>query len=276
MKRENAVRRRLHSFETLSEAVGAMKSLAAHHFRSARSAIAAARAYRNGVDEVIAALGLHQRPSPGEASAILLLAADLGLCGAYNSQLSAAALHHFNRLSATRFYCVGHRPLPSLRRSGVSVDRQYHAPTSVAGLTELLLVLGEDLLVDFLENRFASLDVVSARFEGVGKFSTVCSRLLPIVPPEIPSQLRPSTYVSPDHLAAVAIREYLYINLFQLSLDSLACEHGARLIATEAAGRWLDEKTEVAKRQLGAIRRESSTQEVLDLCTTSQRRKVAL
>lgn len=273
MKREHSLRRRLRSLETLSEAIGAMRSLAAHHFRSARSALPAAHAYRQGIDDALSVLGLHQQPSPGDTPAILLIAADLGLCGGYNSQLATAAIEHHGRLDARRVYCVGRRPLSLFRRANVNVDREYSAPTSVAGLTELLLRLGEDLLVDYLDGKFGTLNVISAQFDGVGEFTPICARLLPIERQERVSLMKPSTYVSTDHLAAVAIREYLYIRLFQTALDSLASEHGARLFATESAGQWLSEKTSTARRQLASIRREAATQEVLEIAATARRRK---
>jgi F-type H+-transporting ATPase subunit gamma len=273
MKREHSLRRRLRSQETLSEAVGAMKSLSAHHLRSARAALLAARAYRQGIEDALAVIGLHQRESPGDASAILVIAADLGLCGGYNSQIAAAALDYHRRLNARRVYCVGHRPLSLFKRADVKIDREYGAPTSVLGLTELLLHIGEDLLVDYLDGRFGTLNVISAQFEGVGEFTPTCTRLLPINAPDTVSSMKPSSYVTSDHLAAVAVREYLYIRLFQTSLDSLASEHGARLVATESAGEWLSEKTAAARRQLGAIRREASTQEVLGIAATAKRRR---
>lgn len=271
MKREHSLRRRLHSLQTLSEAISAMKSLSAHHFRSARAALPAARSYRDGIERALAAAGVHQSEATGEA--ILLNAADLGLCGGYNSQLAAAGLEHYRRLEAQRLYCVGHRPLSLFKRNAVHVDRDYSAPTSVSGLTELLLRLGEDLLVDYLNGDFGTLHIVSAQFGGVGEFTPTCVRLLPIDPPESGPAMKASTYVTPDHLAAVAIREYLYIRLFQAALDSLASEHSARLVATEAAGEWLSDKTAAAHRNLASIRREAATQEVLDIAATAKRRQ---
>lgn len=273
MKRENSLRRRLKSLETLSSAVGALKSLSAHHFRSARAALPAARAYREGIDDALAALGIHQSGAAHGDPAILVIAADLGLCGGYNWELAATAIDHHHQSQAQRVYCVGHRPVSSLRRSGLFVDRQYSAPTSVSGLTDLLLQLAEDLLVDYLDGRFSSLNVISARFQGVGQFIPVSTRLLPVDPPASASPMTPSPYVSSDHLAAVAIREYLYIHLFQTSLDSLASEHGARLVATESAGGWLSEKVAIARRQLASVRREASTQEVLDIAASSKRKR---
>jgi F-type H+-transporting ATPase subunit gamma len=271
MKREHSLQRRLHSLETLSEAISAMKSLSAHHFRSARAALPAARAYREGIDLALAATGVHQSEATGNA--ILLIAADLGLCDGYNSQLAAAGQEHHRRLKARRMYCVGHRTMSALKRASVHVDREYSAPTSVSGLTELLLRLGEDLLADYLNGDFGTLSIVSAQFGGVGKFTPRCVRLLPIDPEDSDSTIQPSTYVTPDHLAAVVIREYLYIRLYQAALDSLASEHSARLVATEAAGEWLAEKTAAARRNLAAIRRETATQEVLDIAATAKRRR---
>ena len=61
MKHGQDLKRRLHTLETLSEAVTAMKSLAAHHFRKSREGLPAAHAYREGIEEVIAAMDLRGR-----------------------------------------------------------------------------------------------------------------------------------------------------------------------------------------------------------------------
>ena len=45
-----------------------------------------------------------------------------------------------------------------------------------------------------------------------------------------------------DHLMRIAIREYLYSTLCELLLDALAAEHGMRLVSTQSAGQWLDER----------------------------------
>jgi F-type H+-transporting ATPase subunit gamma len=63
------------------------------------------------------------------------------------------------------------------------------------------------------------------------------------------------------------IREFLYIVLFDLLLDSLASEHGARLVATDAAGSWLDGRATRARRQLMATRREAGTQEIIEIAS---------
>lgn len=268
MKHAHDLQRRLHTLETLSEAVSAMKSLAAHHFRKSRDALPAAHAYREAIGQVVAAINPARPEESATTSGVLLVASDLGLCGGYNARLTQAAIEHCRQSVVKRLYCVGQRPLNGLKLAELTVSHQYHAPSSVAGLTELLLQLGQDLLEDYLSGTFDRLEVISARFDGVGEFAPVTTTVLPIEQEAVETPLHPSTYVSERHLAAVAIREYLYIRLFQTLLDSLASEHGARLIATQAAGEWLSTRTEMSRRQLASLRREATTQEVLEIAAS--------
>ena len=53
MKLEKTLRRRLKSQETLLDAVSAMKSLSAHHFRLSRAALPAAREYRHDIEKIV-------------------------------------------------------------------------------------------------------------------------------------------------------------------------------------------------------------------------------
>lgn len=271
MKREQSLRRRLQSQETLFEAVTAMKSLSAHHFRVARAALAAARAYRRGIDTALAAIGLAPpvlRPTP---PGLVLIASDLGLCDGYNSRLVQQAEEEHAHLRFGAVYCVGRRPVSLLERAGLAITRLYQAPASVAGLTPLLLRLAQEILGDHLAGRFSSLHVVSARFEGVGAFTPVCTRVWPVPPVPRHGAVRPSDYVSHERLVTVALREFLYIVLFQLLLDALAAEHSTRLIATGSAADWLEARIADTQHQLAATRREASTQELLDIVSGARR-----
>lgn len=268
MKHAHDLQRRMHTLGMLSEAVSAMKSLAAHHFRRTRDGLPAARAYRETIEQIVASVDL-ARPEPESATrGVLLIASDLGLCGGYNAQLTQAAIDYCRQENVKRLYCVGQRPLNGLSRAGVTVYHQYRAPTSVAGLTEILLQLAQDLIEDYLEDTFDTLDVVSAKFEGVGQFTPVTTTILPVEGSLTQAVYEPSPYVRKSHLVAVALREYLYIRLYQSLLDSLASEHGARMIATQAAGDWLSEKLKATHRQLMSVRREAATQEVLEIASS--------
>lgn len=271
MKREQTIRRQLRSFGMLREAVGAMKSLSAHHFRVARSALLASREYKTGIDAIAGEIGFPEPPQAPGPAALLLVASDLGLCDGYNMRLAEEAIRQHQAVGYAHIYCIGRRTGPALQRAQMHPSKLYPAPTSVAGLTGMLMTLAQDVLSGYFQEAFGSLDVVFSRFEGVGEFTPVCQRILPVEPrPGNPSRCR-RDYVSPRHLMAVALRELLYITLFQILLEALASEHGARLVATEAAGEWLDARLDATQRQFMAIRQESATQELLDIIAGTPR-----
>jgi F-type H+-transporting ATPase subunit gamma len=272
MKREQALQRRLHAQETLYEAVAALQSLSAHHFRLARAALPATRAYRTGIDDALAVIGLAPPDLPPVPPGLVLIASDLGLCNGYNARLGQYAIAQHAHLGCGAVYCVGRRPVGLLARAQITMTRLYPAPTSVAGLTRLLLRLAQDVLSDHLAGVFSSLYAVSAHFEGVGTFTPVCARVWP--PPPVPQSsgpMRPSPYVSRARLLTVALREFLYIVLFQILLDALAAEHSTRLVATGSAAEWLTTRIAETRCQLATSRRETSTQELLDIVSGARR-----
>jgi F-type H+-transporting ATPase subunit gamma len=273
MKREQALQRRLHAQETLYEAVSALKSLSAHHFRIARAALPATRAYRAGIDEALAAIGLAPPVMPPAPPGLVLIASDLGLCNGYNARLGQHAIAQHAHLQCGTVYCVGRRPVALLERAQIAITRLYPAPTSVAGLTRLLLRLAQEVLSDHLAGAFSSLYAVSARFDGVGTFTPVCAPIWPPPPVRQSSPIRPSAYVSRAHLLTVALREFLYIVLFQILLDALAAEHSTRLVATGSAAEWLKTRIAETHRQLATSRRETSTQELLDIVSGARPRR---
>ena len=270
MKRRTELMRRLRSVRTLRSAVSAMKSISARHFRETRREIDPSDRYREEVERIAAWSGVRLAGGDGEAG-LVVIGGELGLCGAYNSRVVAAAIAHREVIGPGPTVCVGHRSATMLRRHGVQPASVYTTPTSVAGLTQSLLPLAEAIVSLSIEQRLSSLDIVSSRFTGVGSSVAEAVRLLPASAPVAPNA--PAIrYVSGDDMAAAAARELLYIRLYDLLLDAMACEHSARLMASQSAERWLDERTEQLARQLASERREASTQEVLEIAASARAR----
>jgi F-type H+-transporting ATPase subunit gamma len=270
VKRERDLEIRLRSLETLGEAVGAMKSLSAHHFRESRLALAPAHAYRDGIERALQSTGA-SLPAGDGAHGLLVIGAELGFCGGYNSSVVAAAAERRAALGDGPTLCVGRRAATLLGRRGVRIDRSYRGPTSVVGIADTLLKVTQDMLGDYLEQRLSAFEAVANRFEGVGAHRSSVTALLPMAKPSDPSAPR-QRYADRDHVAAVAVRELLYSEMVDLLLDALAAEHGARLAATQAAEHWLNERTARLRRHLSAARREASTQEVVEIAAGARAR----
>lgn len=273
MKREHELRRRLRSLTVLSEAVTAMKTMSAVHFRRSRDELGPARAYRGIVDEIVSAADLRLLKSASASSRFLVISSDVGLCDGYNSRVAQAASESARHLGVRSFYAVGRRAVASLQREGLSLVRKYPAPSSVDGLTRVVVDLAQEVVEDYVRQDFGVLYAVSARFQGVGSFQVAATQVLPASPGPPHIALQPSPYVGSRRLAMVALREYLYITFYELLLDSLAAEYGARLVATESAAEWLDDRIAKTSRRLTAVRRETGTQDVIEIASGARRRR---
>ncbi len=118
MKRQQFLKQRLQTLTALRDAVGAMRSLAAHHFRLARQALTAVRDYRAETDIILAEAGIHWPLDPTAPVGLLVVASDLGLCGDYNSRLARQAMAEAERLAASVIYLVGRRSRNALAQAG--------------------------------------------------------------------------------------------------------------------------------------------------------------
>lgn len=265
MKREHELARRLHSLRALGEAVGAMKNVSAHHFREARREVDPARRYRAGIEHVLALAG-SVSPSQGGATGLVVIGGERGLSGAYNAQVVEAAVKSRAELGAGPTFCVGRRAATLLGRRGLPIARAFSAPTSVRGLADSTLHLAEEVLTAFAGEGLASFHVVSSHFAGAGVVQPEVERLLPLGSRS--ERSGPAVrYTSPEHLAIAAGRELLFVAIYARLVDSLASEHAARLAATQAAEKWLDERLEHLERRLASARREASTQEMIEIAT---------
>jgi F0F1-type ATP synthase gamma subunit len=271
MSRERTLQRRLVMLETLEEAVGALRSLSAQHFRATRALLPAVRAYRDEVQRFLGTLPTLRGRSASEGrTGIVLIAADLGLVGDYTTRLVREALALRAESAPGPFVCLGHRAVPALTRAGVQPYAIQPAPTSVSGLTGVLLPLVDTLLALHRDEGLEELWLVAARFEGAGVFSPVRVRILPIEPRADAPTLEPSPYCDEAQLRTVVVREHLYATLYETFLEALASEHGKRLVTAEAARSWLEERIGSARRLTAALRRETSTQEVLEVVVAAR------
>jgi F0F1-type ATP synthase gamma subunit len=265
------LRQRLRTLGTLKEAVSALRSLSAQHFRAARAPLAAVRVYRDELQRFLGVVGASSADSVREGpTGIVLVAADLGLVGDYTARLVRESLLLRAESGPGPLVCLGHRAVSSLVKAGVEPVSVLSAPTSVAGLTGLLLPLVDTLLSLQRAGELGSLWLVAARFEGAGAYSPMRVRVLPVVAPADLPPVASSPYCDAKQLRAVVVREYLYVSLYETLLEALASEHGKRLVTAESARSWLEERMAATRRLTAALRRESSTQELLEVVAASR------
>jgi len=271
VSRERVLQRRLRTLGSLGEAVGALRSLSAQHFRAARAPLATVRAYRDDVERFLGVLEASDPTSASERpTGIVLVAADLGLVGNYTARLVREALALRAEVGPGPLVCLGHRAVSPLAAAGVQPEAVQPAPTSVAGLTGVLLPLVDTLVSLHRSQELGALWLVAARFDGAGQYAPVRVPVLPVAPRAGAPVLAVSPYCGTEHLRMVVVREHLYASLYETLLGALASEHGKRLVTTGSAHSWLDERIAATRRRVAALRRETSTQEVLEVVVAAR------
>ena len=161
--KERALRRQIRSVQSTKKITKAMELIAASRILKAQQRVAAARPYSERITEVIrnlAAAGagggsplLAERPQVGTV-AYVVVAADRGLAGAYNSSVIRAAERSMQHQRAegreTRLITVGRKAQSYFRFRGWAIDQAY------TGISDSPTYEDARLVADYVVTRFES------------------------------------------------------------------------------------------------------------------------
>ena len=269
------LRDRVKSLKNTQQITRAMKMVAGARIRRAELAMKAARPYANAIGEMLrelAAAGGVSHPlldaRAADKRAVLLMTADKGLCGAFNSNLVRAASQVAAEAGpSTALYIVGLKGRVQLRRSPYRLAEAW--PLQGKPFVDLARDVAARVSGDFLSGAVDQVTLVSSRF-----VSTIVQRptpiaLLPIPRPARAEQaaLKNSFEFEPDARAVLAalLPKYVEFTIFQALLETQASEFAAKLLAmsnaTDNAGKLIDELTLV----MNKTRQAMITKEILEI-----------
>lgn len=265
MSNQKEIRARISSTISTQQITKAMKLVSATKLRKASDAIVRMRPYALKLQGIMSnlqesadddRLAVYFEEREIKKVCLVVISSDRGLCGAFNAnvakrtrQLLENDYKDLVKSGNVEILCIGKKAGETLKRLGYSVNMEYQ---------NLLIDLNADKAFDFtntLINRFKAgsidkIEVVYNQFKNAATQILSNETLLPIA-----SKTEQSKQVSSDYLfepSKVAILEDLIprslkTQVYRAMLDSLASEHGARMVA-------MDKATENAGELLGALR----------------------
>ena len=270
------LRDRVKSLKNTQQITRAMKMVAGARIRRAELAMKAARPYATAVGEMLRELasgGAKDHPLLQEREvrtpAVLLMTADKGLCGAFNSNLVRAALNTAKSAGPqTRLYLVGLKGRVQLRKSGYEIAEYW--PLLGTPFAALSRTIAQKVSGDFLSGAVDDVTLVSSRFVSTIVQRPTPVRLLPVSSGEgavrrLPTQN--SYEFEPDTKAVLAalLPKYVEFTIYQALLETQASEFAARLLAmsnaTDNAGKLIDDLTLV----MNKTRQAAITKEILEI-----------
>jgi F-type H+-transporting ATPase subunit gamma len=280
MASQQDIKRRIRSIRNTQKITKAMELVAASRLRRAQARIEALRPYadrmRSLTVEVAASSGTHDQPllerrSEIRAVAVIALAGDRGLAGAFNASIVRRSLEiareERGQSRDVRWLAVGRRANSSLRFRGQEIDDSYvgitDRPEYITARATELYTAGEVDRVVMVYNHFLS--ALSQRVDEV--------ELLPVPreavegSDEQPVQIEGSYLEEPDsrEILAELLPRYLEVTIFRALLESTASEYGARMTAmrnaSDNASGLIDEYT----LRMNRARQAEITQEILEV-----------
>jgi F-type H+-transporting ATPase subunit gamma len=272
------LRRRIRSVRNTQQVTKAMKLVSAAKLRRAQDRVLAARPYaamfRAVLADVAAAMAADERLGTHPLLArrsqqrilLVLITADRGLAGAFNTNLIKAAQAFLAEHDGAAI------ELMALGRKGRDFFRKRRAAIAGErlGLTKQVQYADAAGIAQELAGRFerAEVDAVYLlynEFKSIMAQRLVVSRVLPI---EIPEGARGMDYIyeqPPGKLLAGLLPRYLEIAVYHALLESAAAEHAARMTAMDAATSNAGEMIEKLTIYMNRVRQASITKEIIEV-----------
>jgi F-type H+-transporting ATPase subunit gamma len=273
------IKRRIRSVQSTQKITKAMKLVAASKLRRAQERITAARPYAIKMGELLSGLvgrtegdahPLLARRTTGRKR-LVVITADKGLCGAFNSNIlraSLAFLREQGNVDVT-LVVVGRKARDFYRR------RPWQVKSEMLGFFDRLAYahaqeLANELMQSYLAEEVDEVSLMYNEFRSVAVQRVKRQQLLPIEAEvaEPGHGTAGGDYLfepSPDAILASLLPRHVTTQVFRALMESVAGEYGARMTAMESASKNAKEMIDVLTIQYNKARQERITKELLDI-----------
>ena len=295
MASQRDVKQRIDSVKNIRKITRAMEMVAAARLRRAEQRIAALRPYAGAIRRMtrqaaaaaggeVGKLPILQQHESESTIAILLVTADRGLAGAFNSQilragLRAAAEHESDGRSIS-FYASGRRGVSSLTFRGREVIGAYTGFTERPSYADARGI-AQDLMAAYVDGNVDRVDIfyngyVSPLVQEVRRETLLPLQEATILEAEGDEESREQDEGSghhalveyepgPEEILQRLVPDYVEISLYRALLESTASELGARMTAMRNASENAGEIIEDLTLEMNRARQAEITQEIMEV-----------
>jgi F-type H+-transporting ATPase subunit gamma len=277
------IRRKIKSVKSIQQITKAMKMVAAARLRRAQARILSARPFAQKMEELMTHLlskveeeGAHPLfvKRSGEKRALLLVTADKGLCGAFNTNLIREATKYMLKHGAQNvaLFVVGRKGRDFFRRIQSPIDKEYLNIFNNLNFAHAELITA-DLLEGYTKKSWVTVDILYNEFKSVIQQKLVVKTLLPIAPVEhVATKPFPDFIYEPvrEQLLEALIQRFLKSQVFRVLLESSAAELGARMAAMDSATRNGRELLDSLTLAMNRTRQTSITKEILEVVSGAE------
>jgi F-type H+-transporting ATPase subunit gamma len=286
------LRLRINSVKATRKITSAMKMVAASKLRRAQSAAESARPYALRMERMLGALAAGCVGQAGvpkmlsgtgsdEAHLVVVITADRGLCGNFNSSIVRSTRGLVTGLAAAgktvRLMVIGRKGRDQLRREYSRLFVQLYDNVGRRGVTfaEADGIAGK-IIGMFEQGEFDVCTVVYNRFKSVISQVVTHRQLIPCpIPESVPDPADGARAIyefEPDEerILTSLLPRNLTVQLFGALLESNASEQGARMAAMDSATRNAGEMIDRLTMRYNRTRQNQITKELIEIISGAE------
>jgi F-type H+-transporting ATPase subunit gamma len=284
------IRRRIKSVKNTQQITKAMKMVSAAKLKRAQDRVVTARPFANKMMEVLSGLAARTDEDfhhplldarGDERYLLVLVTADKGLCGAFNTNLikAAQAFVVANPNKQIEILAVGRKGRDFFRRRGAMLAGEYIGLTGKGRVDfSEALEVASDVIKRFTENQeIDKAFIIYNEFKSVLQQRVITEQLLPVA--RRASADTPDTaaaaqavnrvdyiYEQPPHeIFARLLPRLVETQIFRALLESIASEQGARMTAMDSASKNARELIDSLTLNMNRVRQAAITNEIIEV-----------
>jgi F-type H+-transporting ATPase subunit gamma len=283
------IRRRIKSVKNTQQITKAMKMVSAAKLKRAQDRVVTARPFANKMAEVLGELAKRTDEDfhhplldlrGDQRYLLVLITADKGLCGAFNTNLTKAA-QSFIREHADKsieIMAIGRKGRDFFRNRRATIAGEYLGLTGKGRVefSEALEVAREVIKTYTDDTGIDRVFLIYNEFKSVLSQRVVLEQLLPV------SRAKEEELVDAKSQQPVSLVDYIYeqppeemfshllprlieTQIFRALLESVASEHGARMTAMDSASKNASELIESLTLNMNRVRQAAITNEIIEV-----------
>ncbi len=273
------LRRRIRSVKNTQQITKAMKVVSAAKLRRAQDRVLAARPYAQIIRRMLgnvarAASELHASESspllavrPEKRIQLLVITADRGLAGAFNSNVIRTAQRFIEEHPGAEIQLelVGRKGRDFFRKRHKSVTGEYTTLFQKLVRYEDALDIARKVTERFRNAEIDSMYVVVNNFKSMMASRLVVTKILPVDFSEDREQIDYIYEQPPNQLLEGLLPRYIESQIYRAMLESAAAEHAARMTAMESASSNAAEVIDLLTLTMNRVRQASITREIIEI-----------
>jgi F-type H+-transporting ATPase subunit gamma len=271
------IRRRIRSVKNTQQLTKAMKTVSAAKLRRAQERVFAARPYADQLKRVLGNLTtrlenvthplLEVRPE--EKILFIIVSADRGLCGAFNSNIirTAQGFIREHKDQTISLLAVGRKGRDFFRRRTAPIRAEFVNIFSHLDYGHARDI-SDAVIQAYTNAEVDAVYIVYNEFKSVIQQRVVVEKVLPLSPGDLKETESQPDYIfeqPPQEIFNRLLPRYVEIQIYRALLESAASEHGARMASMDTASRNAGDMIDMLTLNMNRIRQAAITREIIEV-----------